>query len=356
MKKFMSAAAAAAIAAVVAAGCGQSADPADAGTGADRPSASSNAGAEPNFGNAGANAGSDAGNGREPAGGGGEAGENAGNGGNGTAGQAEAPGPEAENAGTDAGGNAAENGSGNGTDSGTENGSGNGTDDDPEATPASRPLYRMDKAYHIRPIDSAPKKVVLLTFDDGPKEEPLLTRMLDTLDKHKAKAIFFVNGYRIEANPELLKLIKERGQTIGNHSWDHINLKNESAASQREQVSGVNAAVEKLTGEKPKFFRPPFGAGNDALKAYVKEQGMLYMTWSNGSLDWDAKATKKNPELVVKNVLEQVHDGANILMHELPWTADALDKLLTELANKGYGFVDPATIETPAAAGGQRVQ
>ena len=53
----------------------------------------------------------------------------------------------------------------------------------------------------------------------------MISQMIDTLDKHDAKAIFFVNGYRAKEHPELLKLIHDRGQIIGNHSWDHIDLK-----------------------------------------------------------------------------------------------------------------------------------
>lgn len=105
------------------------------------------------------------------------------------------------------------------------------SEDHPDQTkPAtSQPviLYKMNKVYRFVPIDKqkTTDKVVLLTFDDGPKELEQLTSMLDTLDKHKAKAIFFVNGYRVKQHPELLKLIHDRGQTIGNHSWDHIDLK-----------------------------------------------------------------------------------------------------------------------------------
>ena len=67
------------------------------------------------------------------------------------------------------------------------------------------------------------------------------------------------------------------------------------------------------------------------------------MTWSNGSLDWDSSARDK-PEVVIRNVMEQLHPGANILMHELPWTADALDELLTKIEAEGYLFIDPETI------------
>lgn len=54
-------------------------------------------------------------------------------------------------------------------------------------------------------------------------------------------------------------------------------------------------------------------------------------------------------EALLKNVTEQLHPGSNILMHELPWTAEALDGLLTRLEQKGYQFVDPQGIEVPAS-------
>ncbi|QNK55395.1 polysaccharide deacetylase family protein [Paenibacillus sp. PAMC21692] len=225
------------------------------------------------------------------------------------------------------------------------------TSPEPTATPeeASQiPMqYRMNtKTYRFEPIDDgATDKAVLLTFDDGPKDSEVLTSMLDSLDRHGAKAIFFVNGYRVKQNPDLLALIHERGQTIGNHSYDHIDLKKESEEVVEEQLSSVQKNVEALVGIKPRFFRPPYGSGGDSVKNIAKNHGMLYMTWSNGSLDWD-KSAKNKPEVVIANVMEQLHPGANILMHELQWTADALDKLLTKLKNEGYSFIDPAAIET----------
>ncbi|WP_342551728.1 polysaccharide deacetylase family protein [Paenibacillus sp. FSL R7-0652] len=205
--------------------------------------------------------------------------------------------------------------------------------------------YHMNSNYVIKPNnESSSAKVVLLTFDDGPKEEKMITSLIDTLDKHDAKAIFFVNGYRVKHQPELLQLIHERGQIIGNHAWDHEDLKKMPQAEAIKQVTDVQQLVKDIIGEQPQFFRPPFGSGNDALKGAVQQQGMLYMTWSNGSLDWD-KSTKNKPDKVIQNVLDQLHPGSNILMHELPWTVEGLDELLTQLEQKGYSFVDPRAIE-----------
>ncbi|MDT0123583.1 polysaccharide deacetylase family protein [Paenibacillus sp. RRE4] len=205
--------------------------------------------------------------------------------------------------------------------------------------------YHMNSSYVIKPNDeSTPAKVVLLTFDDGPKDEKMINSLMDTLDKHHAKAIFFVNGNRVKRQPKLLKMIYDRDQIIGNHAWDHEDLQKMSSSEAKKQVTDVQQIVKDIIGEKPQFFRPPFGSGNEALKDAVKEEGMLYMTWSNGSLDWD-KSTKNRPDKVIQNVLDQLHPGSNILMHELPWTVDALEELLTLLEKKGYSFVDPRAID-----------
>ncbi|WP_020616711.1 polysaccharide deacetylase family protein [Paenibacillus daejeonensis] len=220
-----------------------------------------------------------------------------------------------------------------------------------QSTPPEEPLellYEMNATtYRFTPLrESTDDKAVLLTFDDGPKEKELLERMLATLDEHEAKAIFFVNGYRVEQHPELLQLIADHDQTIGNHSWDHIDLRKADPAEAKRQIQAVQTIVRDVTGEAPRFFRPPFGSGGDAVKTIAAEQGLLYMTWSNGSRDWES-VTKDKPDEVIRYVIEQLHPGANILMHELPWTADALDDLLTTLSAEGYGFINPETIKLP---------
>lgn len=220
----------------------------------------------------------------------------------------------------------------------------------PEQSLDDKPIeqnYHMTSNYYIKPNDENDNKnVVLLTFDDGPKDEQMLTTLLDILDKHDAKAIFFVNGYRIKQKPELLKLIHERGQIIGNHSWDHINLKKEAREKVDQQIGDVQTIVKEIIGEAPLYFRPPNGAGNDDVRAKVKEEGMLYMTWSNGSLDWADNV--KDPQGVIDSVMEQLRPGSNILMHELAWTVEALDELLTKIEEQGYSFIDPGAIELEA--------
>lgn len=225
----------------------------------------------------------------------------------------------------------------------------------PSTTPVPTPVptaanaaktYKLNKNYDIVPIDpNGNKKVALLTFDDGPKEKEMVESLLNTLDKHKAKAIFFVNGIRIKAKPELLKLIHERGQTVGNHTWSHALLSKVTDAQADEEFDSTQKIINDTIGVTPVFFRPPNGVSTDHLNERFAKEHILRMNWSNGSLDWADNQNK--PEGVVKSVLDQLHPGSNILMHELPWTVKVLDELLTKLEEKGYSFVDPASIETP---------
>lgn len=223
---------------------------------------------------------------------------------------------------------------------------------DPSAGAQPEPVfrYRLNKAYDVVPIDPdhTDKRIVLLTFDDGPKDAETLSALLDALDRHAAKAIFFVNGYRVEQHPELLREIDERGHAIGNHSWDHLALGKEEPDVIREQIGRVQEAVRELTGKTPRFFRPPFASSNEHVRQIAQEHGLLFMTWSNGSLDWDLGNVKDKAQAVIDNVMEQLRPGSNILMHELPWTAEALDRLLSRIREEGYGFVDPHEIETPS--------
>ena len=138
------------------------------------------------------------------------------------------------------------------------------------------------------------------------------TTMLDTLGSTRAKRGLFVNGYRARRTG-VVRLIADRGHDrqsfLGSRQSQETRCRRNRAADHRR------ADPRFPGGEAPRFFRPPH-AGNDAVRQIAAEQGLLYMTWSDGSLDWDAHPGPA--DLVVANVLAQLHPGANVLMHELP--------------------------------------
>lgn len=206
------------------------------------------------------------------------------------------------------------------------------------------PLYKLDENWAFRPIGNANAKVVLLTIDDAPDKYALeMAKQLKALD---VPAIFFVNGHFITSkeDEQILKEIDELGFAIGNHTQTHANLRNISEEEQRNEILSVSDIVEDVLGERPKFFRAPYGVNTDYSKALVKEEGMLLMNWSYG-YDWEKDYTNADALTDIMVNTELLRDGVNLLMHDREWTAHALPGIVEGLRAKGYDFIDPADIK-----------
>lgn len=202
--------------------------------------------------------------------------------------------------------------------------------------------YHINKNIDLIPNDkNGNKKVILITIDDGPSKYG--KDMVATLQKHKAPAIFFINGMHDKDFKGNIAFEYNAGFSIGNHTWSHLNLKQEKKSEKiTKEVNDNTKLITTITGSSPKFFRPPYGAGTQAIRDQVKKDGMIYMNWSGAAKDWE-KNTKEE-KIFTKNVLDGLHPGEILLIHEHEWTAKYLDGLLTTLEQKGYSFADPDSI------------
>ncbi|MCM3710074.1 polysaccharide deacetylase family protein [Sporosarcina luteola] len=215
-----------------------------------------------------------------------------------------------------------------------------------EAQPVEQiPQYELNpKTFSIQPIGDANPRVVLLTIDDAPDKRAL--DMAKTLKKLDAPAIFFINGHFIATDDKkvILKEIHDMGFTIGNHTKTHANLKTLSEEEQREEIISVNDLVEEVTGERPRFFRAPFGANTDFSNTLALDEGMLVMNWTYG-YDFEREYMTKEKIADIMVNTELLRHGSNLLMHDRDWTADALEEIVNGLRGKGYEFVDPNLIK-----------
>ncbi|MGV2619898.1 UNVERIFIED_CONTAM: polysaccharide deacetylase family protein [Halobacillus marinus] len=215
-----------------------------------------------------------------------------------------------------------------------------------EAMADTAPQYELTGNWSFQPIGDANPKVALLTFDDSPDKHAV--EMARLLKEKGAPAIFLVNGHFIdsEEGKQKLKEIYEMGFAIGNHTATHANLKDLTEEQQREEIVSVSDTVEEITGERPKFFRAPFGSNTDFSKRLAEEEGMLVMNWTYG-YDWEKQY--QNPEALADIMVhsEYLNDGANLLMHDREWTYQALGDIVDGLREEGYELLDPALIQTP---------
>ncbi|WP_226087290.1 MULTISPECIES: polysaccharide deacetylase family protein [Mesobacillus] len=209
------------------------------------------------------------------------------------------------------------------------------------------PQYIMKGDFSIQNISNPDEKVVLLTIDDAPDKNAL--EMAKTLKGLNVKAIFFVNGHFLDTpeEGEILKQIHQMGFPIGNHTYNHKSLRDLTEEQQRKEIVDLNDRVEELIGERPQFFRAPFGMNTDYSKQLAADEKMLLMNWTYG-YDWEKDYQSKDAlaDIMVNTPL--LRNGANLLMHDRDWTSAALGDIVKGLQDKGYKIVDPELIETPA--------
>lgn len=211
----------------------------------------------------------------------------------------------------------------------------------------TEPAYTLNEAnWTLTPTEDAEEKVVLVTIDDAPDTYSL--EMAETLKALEVPAIFFVNGHFIDSDEEKerLKAIHEMGFAIGNHTQTHANLSDISEEQQKEEILQVSTTIEQVIGEKPIFFRAPFGVNTDFSRQLVADEGMLLMNWTYG-YDWEKQYQEAGALADIMVNTPYLTEGANLLMHDREWTAAALEDIIQELKENGYGFVDPETIVVP---------
>lgn len=127
-----------------------------------------------------------------------------------------------------------------------------------------------------------------ITFDDGPN--PAITpKLLDLLERHNAKATFFVVGKFVRACPALVKETAARGHTIGNHTETHPNLFFCGPGETRAELVHCAETISHAIHEEPRLFRPPFGLRSPWLGELVARNRMQTVIWTLMPGDWRPK-------------------------------------------------------------------
>lgn len=180
------------------------------------------------------------------------------------------------------------------------------------------------------------RRVVLLTFDDGP--HPTVTRgVLERLARFQAKAIFFVVGNRIPLAADALREILDEGHQIGNHTFTHPLDRKLRGKDYIDDVARCQAVIESVTNGRSCFFRPALGLTVSALVAAYANQ-LKTVLWSLDSRDWELRSVADAQDRA-RVLGAEVRAGHIILFHDdNPCVLDILDVLLPELVDQGFNL------------------
>ena len=176
------------------------------------------------------------------------------------------------------------------------------------------------------------KPMIALTFDDGPKASNT-SIVLDTLEKNGARATFFVLGSLAKNNPAIIQRMVKLGCQVGNHTYNHPDLKTLSDSNVANQINNTQSIIKNITGFEPSVIRPPYGSYNNHIMEIAKKPFIL---WSVDTLDWKYR----DAEYVKNHVLSHASDGAINLMHDIhASTAEAIKSIVPELIKRGFQLV-----------------
>ncbi len=157
-------------------------------------------------------------------------------------------------------------------------------------------------------------RAVAVTFDDGP--HPTLTPLvLDVLADRGVRATFFLIGQQAEAHPDIVRQILDRGHELGNHTWSHATVVKATGAQVRREVLRGAEAVERLAGERPRWFRSPRGMLNGSVLRAAADLGQDVAMWSAqpdaGLLHDPAAATGQLVDALEPGAVYLFHDGTS---------------------------------------------
>lgn len=165
--------------------------------------------------------------------------------------------------------------------------------------------------------------------------EDVLPDLLQALTENDVKATFFITGRFAEKFPDLVQQIASAGHEIGNHGYKHPHPDQLSTAQNQKDITEAETVLQKLTGQKPVLYAPPYGEhGHTCLEA-AEQCGYTTILWTMDTVDWEEPAPSHDT-LVQRVTGDKLTNGAIILMHPKAHTAEALPDIIRTIRAKGY--------------------
>lgn len=188
----------------------------------------------------------------------------------------------------------------------------------------------------IYPRIETGRKIVALTFDDGPTR-PQTDEILGILREENVRATFYLNGAAIRENPGELEKMIGAGHEIGNHTYSHKRMVFVSSDTVKHEIEATDELIRRAGYQGEITFRPPFGKKLFALPLYLSEHGRKTITW-----DVEPESFFEKSEDMIRYTLENTRNGSIILLHvaynSRTESMKSVRPIIRSLREKGFEF------------------
>ena len=173
------------------------------------------------------------------------------------------------------------------------------------------------------------EKLLYLTFDDGPDPDST-PHLLDILDAHSVKGLFFCDGRAAEKYPDLVNRMISMGHIIGNHGYVHPDGWRTSIKGYVDDVAKAAACTSSV------LFRPPYGRIRFAQYSKLKEMYKIVF-WDIMPYDFDKSFGSSRSLLILK---KKIRPGSIIVLHDTPNsnTLEFIEEFISFARVEGYRF------------------
>lgn len=205
----------------------------------------------------------------------------------------------------------------------------------------------IPRPYTVERYGALDRKVVALTFDDGP-DEPYTTEILDSLKQKGVVATFFVIGANMVQYPDLVRRMVDEGHEVGSHTFFHPAGTDTGAERIRLELNAVQRLLASVTGRATYLFRAPYGRsegpmtqGEAEAQLAFEQAGLVVAGGDIAPADWSGLTAAGIVEDVMANLsgsggqVIQLHDAGG----DRAATVAAVPLLIDRLRAAGYGFV-----------------
>lgn len=187
------------------------------------------------------------------------------------------------------------------------------------------------------------RKVIALTFDDGPNE-PYTSQIVDFLHDRGVKATFFQVGICVKRYPETSKRILREGHIIGNHSLSHAFHNYLTHPGFEDEVTLTQTILKDCIGKTPALFRSPWLWRQPFLLRTLRKHHLQPVS---GEFCHPLEVFQINGATIAKSALKKAKPGSIIIFHDgfdgrggnRAETVKAAKIVVDTLLQEGYEFV-----------------
>jgi peptidoglycan-N-acetylmuramic acid deacetylase len=201
----------------------------------------------------------------------------------------------------------------------------------------------IDKAGAVGEVDRGPrgKNEIALTFDGGAEAE-CFDDLITALANAHANSTFFITGRFVHDHSDCAAEITKHGHEVGNHTWSHLDLTQQSDDVVRDEIMRAERAIVQASGQSPRpRWRAPYGARDNRVSKIAAALGYRSIYWTLDSQD-GVEPVKTSQFLIdrITSKSDAELDGAIILFHVgVRSTADALPAIISNLQARGFQLV-----------------